>query len=316
MNPEQIMRELFNVQARPKDEKGRQRRPVVMVDFESIEQMLTLKPSDENLRQVTTGAGPGVDSARKEMCLFMGEKEAKAADPMRGWRGGVSSLEEFGKLIHGGWKDGAGRMSERVSDVSVPRVQSIRRRKVYGADGDEVNIHRVYSGDLDHAWETTERRLVSGNSRNARIWVAGAFDAHTDSDKFFWRGAVACALTDALEEAGYRVEVMGYDQTTNSFQDEAGRSLDFVCRYPVKGFMEPLDIPRMAAVTAHAGFLRTMLFAVMMSAPYQVVSGFGHSNHARPDYAGEDDIVIDGMTSQYEAVEFIRLTMEKYKLEQ
>lgn len=310
----ELQRELYG-KGKTKDGK----RPVVMVDFESIEQMLGVQLSRENAEQAETRKGPGYGAVQSHSILWLPPAEAAKADKSRSWRGDISSLEEFKGLLHEGWRDGAARMTETVGEVSVPRVQSIRRRKVFAADGDEVDMHRVYAGDLERAWESTERRLVAGNSRNARIWVEGCFNAYVEADQFFWRGAVACAMVDALEEAGYRVEVMGYDQSSSSYRSGPqgqGDEMDFICRYPIKGFMEPLDMPRMAAVTAHAGFLRGVLFAVMLAAPYKVTGGLGHSIHSRPDFAGEDDIVISGMTSRDEAIVFLREAMEKYKLEQ
>lgn len=276
-------------------------REALIRDFDSVEEMLKLQLSPVN--------------AGTEVAFLFGDDVAKArgVDGDRRWRGDVSSIKEFGEMLHsGGWKAGSAKMTDSVGEISAPRVQSIRRRKVWKDDGDEIDIHRVYAGDLERAWESSERYLTSGQSRNARLWCQMGFTANYEPDQFFWRGAVACVMVDALENAGYRVEIMGYHASVGTFSSGA---VDWYTRVPIKGFMEPLDIPRVAAVTAHAGFFRSVIFGAMGAAPLKVSAGLGSTNHQRPEFVEEGDILVSNIYDENGARAYLEEAMKKYGVE-
>jgi hypothetical protein len=291
----------------PMDEYAKGRaingREAIIRDYESLEEMLAAKKSKENAKWGSAYGG----GTRN---LFLPEEKAAPMDNERRWRGGISSLDGFRKTLNdGGWREGQDRMTQTISDIDAPRVQSIKRVKVWRDDGDEVDIHRVYAGRLEHAWETTERKLVDGYGKNyARIWSHVGFNCNFDPEQFFWRGAVACVIADALEEAGYRVQIMGYHQATGVFTD--GR--DYAIRFPIKGFDEPLDIPRVASVTAHASFFRAVVFGTILSAPALAAEGLGFTSMQRPPFVDDGDIVIDAITNEAEAREYLAQALTRF----
>jgi hypothetical protein len=250
--------------------------------FESLQELFDLKLSEPNKYH---------DSA---FLLTKSGKEAEAQDILarEGFRGGFHSSKDFVEFINRGWSEGAWRMREAMDAIAINGVRSIRRRQIWTDQGDEIDIGRVYNGQLDQAWRGMVRRLGAGGQTHVRILTHVGALGEVRHEDFLWRGAVACLLTDALEEAGYRVELMGYTNANGVFDNQKNGSA--AALFPIKGYDEALDIERVAAVTGHAGFHRTVVFGFRMATPYKTSTGFGYSiTEGRPAFAQDDDIVVD-----------------------
>jgi hypothetical protein len=271
------------------------------VEFDSIQEMLEVKLSEQN-------------ADHSQRILFLPAETAKAQDGERSWRGGMSSVEEVKEFINNGWEKGVAQMRESVKALTVHGVKSIKRRKKWTDEGDEIDMCRVYSGELDHAWLSTERKLSDGGVTHLTVWVQTGFLCTHNPKDFFWRGAIACLMVDALEEAGYRVEVKGYYCGTQVFSRTRSGRIDCIYTYPLKSFEEPLNIDRMAAVTATAQFFRCAGFAVKMSAPYSAEYGLGQTYHSRPSWMPESDINIgDGISTLEAATEAVDEMMKRFE---
>lgn len=259
--------------------------------FDSLQELFAVQPTKVNI--------DGNASRWAKKCWAKSEKEGQQVLQNIGfsadWDGGVSTVAGFKEFVNGGWREGVAKMREAIGTLNVAGVTSIKRRPKWRDEGDELDIQRVYSGDLDRAWWSSERKIVSGVVQHVRVLVAAAALSSVESSDMFWRGAVACILVDALEEAGYRVEVGAFAYSDHPWITKRGRTLAGV---PLKAFDEPLDIERMAACTAHAGFFRTAIFAERMSSEWECGKRLGSTIHSRPPHAEEGDIVIDNVWSQ------------------
>jgi hypothetical protein len=168
---------------------------------------------------------------------------------------GAPNINELTRRLREGWPEGSDRLLKLATREIQP--QSIRRRRERADQGAELDIHSVYRGDLSRAWTRTRRR--SGNGvRNVAIISNLTDSANVSASDLFWRGAASLKLAEALMEAGYNVAIYGAESGQKACS--AGRTR--VCQFvEIKADDQPLDLDRLAALTAMPGYFRTALFA-------------------------------------------------------
>lgn len=168
---------------------------------------------------------------------------------------GAPSFEEMQRRLREGWPDG----SERLLQIATRDINpaSIRRRRERADQGSELDIHAVYRGDLSRAWTRTRRRAGSG-VRSVSIIIDLGAHCGVGASSLFWRGASALKLANALTESGYSVAIYGAASGKNADTDD---KVDTVQMVPIKDEDQPLDLDRLAALTAMPGYFRTSLFA-------------------------------------------------------
>jgi len=172
-----------------------------------------------------------------------------------GLSGGAKAVDD---MFLTGWHEGAERIRQTLKVLTAPKISSVRRKRVRGPIGDEVDMQRVYAGDLARAWSTTTRTPKRGRQiRPVTIVVDISTVWSRTSDEYFWRGAVATRLADELQKAGRAVRIVVAICHDDAFRDGAG----FLCSVVVKDFQEPLSLDRVAYQTALAGFYRYYVFA-------------------------------------------------------
>lgn len=168
---------------------------------------------------------------------------------------GAPTFEALQSRLREGWPDGSRRLLEIATRDINPA--SIRRRRVRADQGDEVDMQAVWRGDMSRAWTRTRRQNRTG-VRSVSIIVNIGAHAGVTADKLFWRGASALKLASALTDAGYSVAIYG----AASGQDcDIKGTVDTVQFVSIKDEDQPLDLDRLAALTAMPGYFRTSLFA-------------------------------------------------------
>ena len=141
--------------------------------------------------------------------------------------------------------------------------------------GDELDIHAVYSGGLDRAW-SRKRRKNARSRMSVRLVAQMGGSRHMVAEEMFWRGAAVVKLAELLEESSYRVEIVGADW------HEVDRSIVFgdeklaaavIGSFIVKDAGAPMDIEAVAGVLCNAGFFRTYGFRAAYAAPSHALRG-------------------------------------------
>lgn len=193
----------------------------------------------------------------------------------RTWYG---TREEPREKIQHGWPElleTLRTMSERLelSDEVTPHLAILRRRKrVRGDSGDELDMPRVYSGQLATAWTAPRRRMAPRYSeRFATLVINVSCSCHTSFDSTIWRAAIALKVCNMLQAAGRTVEIY-VANPVNPY----GR---FACR--VKTYGQPLVVERLVAMSS-AAFLRTYGFIMIGSANTRVDAGLGYPTDGIP----------------------------------
>lgn len=172
------------------------------------------------------------------------------------------------RLIREGWTRGTALMSKVQSKIDVPQPISIRRRGRWTDAGDDIEMQRVYAGNLEQAWRRTVRASGRGPAR-VRILVDSIAYGGVDSAKMRWRGVAALVLADALIGAGYSVQL-------ESVMVGSGEGNEYRGSVIVKDYQSPLDLPALAATTALPAFFRALWHTWHFVAAPTGISGAGY----------------------------------------
>lgn len=214
--------------------------------FDSVEEYLRIALNGKHKARTTYLSwmhGPSNTYGKAEWHGLAGEPGFPDGKPV-----GAPAVAQ---LISKGWTRGADKL-QRAFDAIVCDVRpvSVKRVKRRADQGDALDIHAVYSGNLDRAWERTSRQSRVAPQRITLV-VDGAANAGSKSDAMFWRGAAVCALADKLTRAGYLVRVIaGWACMLDSGST--------VCRVQVKPYDAPVDLATLAAAVALPAFFRSI----------------------------------------------------------
>lgn len=180
---------------------------------------------------------------------------------------------EFEKPL---FPQGVERIEALLSGIVVPAPRSIRRRMTRGDHGDELDIQRVWQGDLDNAWTRAQRQVAMSPSR-ILIQSSIGCNANDDNARVAWRGVAAIALCDALTAAGYTVCLRAVYR--GCLPSKSGTREGLV-NYDVaiKNAADPLDVHKAACLIASTLLFRgPVLDLTPRLAPFPISHGIGHT---------------------------------------
>ncbi len=231
---------------------------------------------------------------------------------------GVADRPELERVVSKGWKDGLKRVRENLSVLKTPKLPNLRRRRVWAAQGDSLDIHKVYSGNLDQAWRKSVREIgFSGLPTTGTIIVDICANAGTTAEQLFWPGAAALALAETLEESGRPVRIIAYTAATNTYSDDNGYNHEFN-EILIKDAGVYFDYEKLASVICLSGFFRHYIFkAYCLPAAHgvQVESGLGHAVNEKThdwSYASGKCLVVSGVDDQKSAQKFLNEQLKVY----
>jgi hypothetical protein len=158
------------------------------------------------------------------------------------------------RLVRDGWRKGVDLMAEIADKITAPTPKVIRRRQAWREHGDDVEMQRVWSGNLENAWRTTVRDYRSGPQR-VRVLIDAIESGGNGAEGMRWRGVAALKLADLLTEAGYSVQI----ESVISCKDSSNASKTFKLRTIVKEYETPSDLLTLAATTAMPAFFRALM---------------------------------------------------------
>lgn len=224
------------------------------------------------------------------------------------WYGIKGSSNGVKKAIQYGWTDGVNRMLRNMETITGDlKATSIRRVLHRGSSGDELDIHRVYSGSLGDAW-TSRKRARRTAPQVIQIACNIGISYGQEPDELFWRGAAVLKLADLLTEAGYAVELVAF--TSSDLANEAGDGLDLCTT--VKQSDAPLDLNSMAATFCLAGFPRMAMLSKMVEVQAgKVADGYGRPADRVPEHCEDAILCPRKITSKVKAVEWLQDQIHK-----
>jgi hypothetical protein len=191
------------------------------------------------------------------------------------------------KLAEEGWSEGNKKIRV-LSDALLNKVtQLIQREEVrFDVTGNDFDIALVNQG-VPECWlhfENTEVQSGTGHKVIKMVYNCAA-SAGISTEVITARGAAACALIQALEFAGFRVEVSLWHAVSNY---ESGQ---WIIDVLLKAADQQLDIDKLAFAIMHPSTFRRFGFAVEESnALFVKTCGFDYGTPCDIPEANKGDI--------------------------
>ena len=198
------------------------------------------------------------------------------------WFGDVGGAASVMQKVKSGWPEMYDRLLKMWGtqkpevQLSASTVQVRRRKRRRGDYGDTLDMHRVWSGELDRAWERPVREYRLGvTQRHATIYIDTGISAAEDADNVLWRAAAALTMCDLLQAAGRSVEIYVGSSTHTTYRSYSSPNFCWTAMR-VKSYTQPLNPERLTAMVT-AGFHRTYSFLMKLATPYQIAHNLGFS---------------------------------------
>jgi hypothetical protein len=170
---------------------------------------------------------------------------------------GTRDFAEAQKLAIEGWPEGASQVKALAEALLNKVTTLIERQQIqYDVTGNDFDISLVNEG-IPECWyrfETDEVQSGAG-TKIIRFTFNCCASAGVSAEVLIARGSAAAALVEALEYAGFRVEITLYDSVGYN-----NRKSQLCSKIPVKEANQPLDRDRLAFTLAHPSVLRRLCF--------------------------------------------------------
>lgn len=171
------------------------------------------------------------------------------------------------------------RQMMKGTEFALPKTSNVavlrRRKRVRSDYGDTLHMPRVWSGDLEHAWDRPVKvPRIQMSERYATLFLDLSAKHTISFESLLWRAAACILICDLMQRAGRSVEIWVGASTTRLFADDWAGERRHYTGIRVKEFRQPLNETRMATV-ATATFLRTMVFASQLCEHETCQQGMG-----------------------------------------
>lgn len=203
----------------------------------------------------------------------------------RGWFGfGCWQASDVLQRLEYGWPEyeaAVSAASEKLEahltlDTTVAMTMEVRKRKRrWMEQGDTLDIHRVWGGELDRAWQRPVRfPKLSPTQRYATIFIDIGTLASRAPDEGVWRAALAMRVCDLLTSMGIATEIWCGASSLETYERGFGSQAWFATR--VKEYTQPINLNRVAGLSS-VGAHRTVGFKMKCAGPGTIADNFGVS---------------------------------------
>ncbi len=183
------------------------------------------------------------------------------------WNGKIS-WEETKKMARKGWVDGMKEIQKYTACIEPQICQQVMRPNPINAiNGYSVDVG-AYLSNIPECFHNREMVIQKSPGKIIKIVCSISASCAIKPEIIIQKGALVCALIDAIEYAGYRAEVI-CNESTSYGSDAASRRGE--CK--TNGWMEisvvvkkanqSLDMCDLAFCLAHPAMLRRIMFSVM-----------------------------------------------------
>lgn len=200
------------------------------------------------------------------------------------------TMEQVIDYCTNGWEYGIEKTDKLKQQISIPVLESVKRKLTKGSEGDWLDIHAVNRGQLATAWTKKKRTNSRGPKRFQLVCKLGGA-GYVSGEALLWRGVTCMALAQAIIEAGHAVEIIGFNNTKSVYQDGTG----ILNTLNIKEYAQPLDVGTLATVTGLAGFYRYYMFLARLQENKEATYGLGRSLDEPPaiESGQAQQIIID-----------------------
>jgi len=232
------------------------------------------------------------------------------------WHGSLT-WEQAKQMAVNGWREGMQEIDKyRAKIVPIITEKVLRPKQIYSVAGYNVDVGSFMANEPECfiAREYEERNYPG---QIYKIVASISFSAAIKPETIIQRGAMICALIDAIEFAGHRVEVICNDASTvrDSSEYRQGKYKEngwFEVSVTVKKVSQPLEMSDLAFCLAHPAMLRRIMFSV---AELEGWSDFTYNYGYPAEASDKGDIYVreiySGVVSDEEAIKWVFLELEK-----
>jgi hypothetical protein len=182
------------------------------------------------------------------------------------WSGGLS-WNEAKSLALSGWKEGLKEVEKYQAKISPFIAEKVlRHQQVFAISGYNVDVGTYLANDPEcFISRVNEERNYPG--KIFTIVCSISFSAAIKPETIIQRGAMICALIDAIEYAGHRAEVICNDAScrNDNLEYRNGKYKEsgwFEVDVTIKKADKPLELIELAFCLAHPSMLRKIMFSV------------------------------------------------------
>lgn len=222
----------------------------------------TIKETDAGLE--VYHAYDGVSDLEELVQTMTGSRQRRSLESTDGesWYG-VEDHHAVVRALKKGWPEGTDEMRDKLGEIELPRLPSIRRKGIWSDHGDEIDIHKVNMGRVDSAWRRRKREVsLSRTGSHMTIAVDVTCGSGVVASEAMWRGAAAVAIAEAAVKTGRNVRIMLVWCSVNTF-DKVAR-LDMSVE--AKGYYQNVSTDVLMTMLSLPGFYRYYGFAGYMNA--------------------------------------------------
>jgi hypothetical protein len=232
------------------------------------------------------------------------------------WSGGVT-WEQAKQMAINGWQGGMKEIEKyRAKIVPIITEKVLRPKQIYSVAGYNVDVGSFMANEPECflAREYEERNYPG---KIYKIVVSISFSAAISPETIIQRGAMICALIDAIEFAGHRAEVICNDASTvrDSRDYRQGKYKEygwFEVSVNIKKSSKSLDMSDLAFCLAHPAMLRRIMFSV---AEIEGWSDFAHDYGCPAEGTDKGDMYIkeifSGTVPDNQAITWVFSELEK-----
>lgn len=200
----------------------------------------------------------------------------------------TTSFQHALKLAKEGWQEGLSKMQSL--SVELGKISSKIMKQTYKNDlvGAWIDIGAFVSGQPD-CMVTTQNEEVTGSGVKKLIKVVlnVSITNGVSSEVVAIRGACAYALVQALEIAGYNVEVIVVN-SARKIVKKNGIEKKFTLSFPLKLAQETLEFDRLAFIMGNPSMNRRLCFSIKERLQSEVVQSIGF--HSSSGYGTSTDV--------------------------
>ena len=178
-----------------------------------------------------------------------------------------ASFADVMATVLSGWSDGATRLFDASNEVKKPSMESLTRKTEYMDQGESICLDRLYAGEFEKMWRGFKPNRADKAGRIVRINCNVAISSSVTPETAFWTGASALVLADALQNAGYAVEI-------DLIAGAVNKEREIVGKIRLKDADQPLSISGLASTMCLAGFYRGPVLSWFVK-NYQLESTYG-----------------------------------------
>lgn len=241
-------------------------------------------------------------------------KKKSSRDLSEEWNGNLT-WNQSKQLAQNGWVEGLKKIEKIQSSISPLLTNKIvQTTQEYSISGGSIDIGTYLANDpecfINKYYDEKEQE-----GKIITIVCSISFSSAISANIIIQRGAIICALIDAIEYAGYRVELICNMATSYSASDrtyETSQKRWFEVDVTLKKANQPLQMVELAFCLAHPAMLRRMMFSVAELEGWADYSScYGYPAKATNKGALYLEEVFSKEVSNEEAIEWILLELKK-----